>query len=102
MITRDGLLFLIHVSEIKPALSISNCDLKLFSKTWEDNQNCIKVSKSPKFTPRTIYIALECHHFRHFVPDGIIAIEYINTAEQTAGIFKNHCPRKHYIISGRS
>ena len=37
--------------------------------------------------PGAKYIALKYHHFWYFVADGTIAIEYIDTTEQTADIF---------------
>jgi hypothetical protein len=37
--------------------------------------------------PRTKHIALKYHHDRHFVSDGTIAIEYIDTTEQTDDFF---------------
>ena len=83
---RDVFPFLNLMSEIKAFLLVSDCDPKLFCKVWEDNQSCFKVAKSPKFTPRTRHIALKYHHFRHFVSDETIAIEYIDTIEQTADI----------------
>jgi hypothetical protein len=79
---------------MKAFLPISDNDPKFFCKVWEDNQSCIKVAKNPKFTPRTKHIALKYHHFRHFVSNGTIAIEYIDTAEQTADIFTKPLPEK--------
>ena len=53
---------------------------------WEDNNSCITVAKSPKFTPRTKHIAIEYHHFRRFVADGSIVINPIATSEQLVDI----------------
>ena len=53
---------------------------------WEDNNSCITVATSPKFTPRTKHIAIKYHHFRSFVADGSIVIKPIDTAEQLADI----------------
>ena len=53
---------------------------------WEDNNSCITVAKSPKFTPRTKHIAIKYHHFRSFVADGSIVINPIDTSEQLADI----------------
>ena len=38
----------------------------------EDNQSCIKIANSTKFTPRTKHIALKYHHFKSFVKSGNI------------------------------
>ena len=56
---------------------------------WEDNESCITVAKSPKFTPRTKHISIKYHHFRRFVSDGTIIIKSIDTAEKIADIFTN-------------
>ena len=53
---------------------------------WEDNDSCITVAKSPKFTPRTKHIAIKYHHFRSYVYDGQIVINPIDTTEQLADI----------------
>ena len=51
---------------------------------WEDNNSCITVATSPKFTPRTKHIAIKYHHFRSFVADGSIDTNPIDTSEQLA------------------
>ena len=50
----------------------------------EDNDSCITVANSPKFTPRTKHIAIKCHHFRSFVSSGKIVINPIDANEQLA------------------
>ena len=60
-----------------------------FYMVWEDNRSCIKLSESPKFTPRKKHIALKYHHFRRFVSNGTVNINPIDTLEQTADILKN-------------
>ena len=51
---------------------------------WEDNDSCIVVANSPKFTPRTKHIAIKYHHFRSFVSSGKIVVKPIDTTEQLA------------------
>ena len=51
---------------------------------WEDNNSCITVAKSPKYTPRSKHIAIKYHHFRSFVSDGRVVINSIDTSEQLA------------------
>ena len=63
-----------------PRKPVFNCTV------WEDNNSCITVANSPKFTPRTKHIAIKYHHFRSFVADGSIVIKPIDTAEQLADI----------------
>ena len=85
MAMREVLPFLNLMQEINSVLPAGSP--KFFCKVWEDNQSCIKVAESPKFTPRTKHIALKYHHFRRFVSDGTVAIFPINTLEQIADIF---------------
>ena len=63
---------------------------------WEDNESCITVAKSPKFTPRTKHIAIKYHHFRSFVSNGTIIINSIDTKEQLADIFTKPLPEKSF------
>jgi hypothetical protein len=53
---------------------------------WEDNQSCIKMTESNKFSPRTKHIALKYHHFKRFQESGRINVKYINTEDQLADI----------------
>ena len=55
-------------------------------KVHEDNQLCITMATSQKFSPRTKHIALKYHHFCSFVKDGRIKISYCRTTEQKADI----------------
>ncbi|KAL7554030.1 hypothetical protein ACHAWF_017894 [Thalassiosira exigua] len=55
-------------------------------KVWKDNESCIKVAKSPKFTPRTKHIAIKYHHFCRFVEDETIVIRSIRSEQQIADI----------------
>ena len=87
MAMREVLPFLNLMQEINSVLPLPAGAPKFFCKVWEDNQSCIKVAESPKFTPRTKHIALKYHHFRRFVSDGTVTIFPINTLEQTADIF---------------
>jgi len=63
---------------------------------WEDNESCITVAKSPKFTPRTKHIAIKYHHFRRFVSDETLIIKSIDTAEQIADIFTKPLTKKSF------
>ena len=87
MTIREVSLFLNLVREISEFLPTKNDDPKIFCTVWEDNRSCIKVAKSPKFTPHTKHIALKYHHFRQFVNDKTVRINSIDTLEQTADIF---------------
>jgi len=53
-------------------------------KVHEDNQSCIKMAQSDKFTPRTKHIALKYHHFKSHVKNKQIDIQYYRTEDQKA------------------
>ena len=55
-------------------------------KVHKDNQSCISMATSQKFSPWTKHIALKYHHFCLFVKDGRIKISYCRTTEQKADI----------------
>jgi len=58
-----------------------------FCKVWEDNQACLAMATSHRFSPRTKHIALKYHHFRSFVERKRIRINYVDTLRQQADIF---------------
>ena len=84
---REVLLFLNLMGKIKQFLPVADKNPNFFCTFWEDNRSTIKVSESPKLTPRTKHIALKYHHFRKFVSNGTLKINPIDTLEQTADIF---------------
>ncbi len=63
-----------------------------FCKVWEDNQSCITMTQTDKFTPRTKHIALKYHHFWSFVDSQRIKIEYIRSEDQLADILTKPLP----------
>ncbi len=59
----------------------------------EDNQSAKHLATTESFKPRTRHIAVKYHHFRQYVDDKSIRIDYIPTAEQRADIFTKALPR---------
>ncbi len=55
-------------------------------KVHEDNQSCITMATSQKFTPRTKHIALKYDHFCSHVKSGVIQISYCHMTEQKADL----------------
>ena len=75
-----------------------------YCKVWEDNQACLAMATSKKFSPRTKHIALKYHHFRSFVNRKIV-INYVDTLRQQADIFtKPVCddlfPKLRFMLMG--
>ena len=60
---------------------------KFTCKTFEDNQSCIKLATDHRTRPRSKHFALRLHHFRSYVLNKTISIEYIDTKSQTADMF---------------
>ena len=84
---REVIPFLNLLKEISEVFAIQTNTPIFKCKVWEDNESCIKVATSPKFTPRTKHIAIKYHHFRKFVHDGTVSIHSFDTSEQIADIF---------------
>ena len=83
---REVIPFLNLLQEISAVFDLPSTKPIFNCKVWEDNESCIKVATSPKFTPLTKHIAIKYHHFRSFVQDKTITIHSIGTKEQLADI----------------
>ena len=81
---RQVIPLLYFMDEITKIFKTSLPKPQIHCKVFEDNESCIAVAKSKKFTPRTKHIALKYHHFRRFVDKGVIEICSIDTTKQTA------------------
>ena len=101
---REVILFLGLMKETAGLFGLLTRDPVFRCTFWEDNESCITVAKSPKFTPRTNHIAIKYHHLRRFVSDGNIIIKSIDTAEQIVDILtktlgeKSFCFLRHQIM----
>ncbi len=76
-----------------------------FCKVWEDNQSCIAMATSRKFTPQTKHIALKYHHFKQYVKSRKIQINYMHTETQQANILTKPVkieffPKLQYMLMG--
>ena len=70
---------------------------KLFSKIFEDNEACISMATSIKFTPRTKHLALKYHHFRSWVSKGLLEVVHVPTTQQLADTFTK--PLDHQLFT---
>lgn len=84
---REVIPFIRLIVEINVVFETNTDKPIMYCKVHEDNEACISMVQSPKFTPRTKHIALKYHHFRSYVDKGLIQIAHIGTTEQTADIF---------------
>ncbi len=69
---------------------------------FEDNAGAVELANVPKLRPRTRHINTKYHHFRKYVFDGKIKIQYIPTAEQLADIFTKNLPRDTFLSHRKS
>ena len=76
--------FMVKVGDIFP---LHNPKPKSHCKLFEDNNSCIRVAESSKFTPRSKHIAIKYNHFRKHVAEKTISIYPIYTKYQLADIF---------------
>ena len=60
-----------HNIPIKTVSSIIKC------KLFEDNAGAIELAKNPKFRPRTKHINIKYHHFREYIANNKIELEYV-------------------------
>ena len=84
---REVIPFIRLIVEINVVFEINIDKPVMYCRVHEDNEACISMVNSPKFTPRTKHIALKYHHFRSYVDKGLIRLSHIGTTEQTADIF---------------
>ncbi len=84
---RDVIPMMALLLELNKLVTLHIPKPEIHCKVFEDNNSCIAVAESPKFTPRTKHIAIKYHHFRGFVKNKSININHIATTEQIADIF---------------
>jgi hypothetical protein len=83
---RDVIPLITLLREINTVFPVHVSTPQFVCKVHEDNQSCITMATSQRFTPRTKHIALKYHHFRSHVKNGQIKIMYCRTTEQKADL----------------
>ena len=59
----------------KTARCLDSCQgLQFFNAVWRDDQSCIKVATSLKFTPCTWHIAIKCYCFRSYMVQSLSSL----------------------------
>ena len=84
---REVIPFMDLMVEVGEVFSLHNTKPEFDCKVFEDNNSCIRVAESSKFTPRTKHIAIKYHHFQKHVADKTISIFPIDTKDQLDDIF---------------
>ena len=85
------------LKEIDRVFKINSNKPIFHCKVFEDNNSCISLATSEKFSPRTKHIALKYHHFRSYVKNNIIEILPIDTKEQLADILTKPLDEKLFV-----
>ena len=89
---REAIPMITLLQELKNCTSYRKCNPKVHCTIFEDNQSTIAIAKSPTMLPRTKHVSLKYHHFRQFMQDGSISIQYVRTDNQIADMFTKPLP----------
>ncbi len=102
---REVILLITAMEEINEVFTLMMNPPNFYCKVWEDNQSCIAMATSQKFTPWMKHIALNYHHFKQYVQFGKIQINYVHTEVQQADILTKPVkielfPKLRYMLMG--
>ena len=90
---RDVIPLMTIIEELSEALNIKKEKPKMFCTVFEDNNEALKLAKTPRMRPRKKHISLKYHNFKQHVKDNKIKIAAIDTKVQIADIFIKPLPR---------
>ncbi|KAL7523656.1 hypothetical protein ACHAWF_003506 [Thalassiosira exigua] len=93
------------MKELTEVLPIISGKPNFVCKVHENNQSCIKMASSEKFSPRTKHITLKYHHFKWHVKIEEILVEYFRTEDQKTDLITKPLSdelffRLTYMLSG--
>lgn len=60
---------------------------------YKDNQSCIKMAETEKYTRRTKHIDIRFHAFKHLKEEGVVDMKYCPTKLMTANILTKPAPK---------
>jgi hypothetical protein len=83
---RDVIPLIALLQEINTVFPVHVKTPHFVCKVHKDNQSCITMVSSQKFSPQTKHLALKYHHFCSHVKNGQIKIAYCQTTEQKADL----------------
>lgn len=64
---------------------------------FEDNQSCIKMIESPKYTNRTKHVDIKYHCIRNLKENGTIDLKYCPTKSMTADTLTKPLPKPQFL-----
>jgi hypothetical protein len=102
---REVIPLLTIMEEINEEFPLMMNPPNFYCKVWEDNQFCIAMTTSQKFTPQTKHIVLKYHHFKQYLESGKIQINYMHIEVQQADILRKPVkielfPKLRYTLMG--
>jgi hypothetical protein len=83
---RDVIALITLLREINTVFPVHVKTQHFVCKVHKDNQSCITMGTSQKFSPQTKHIALKYHHVCSHIKNGQIKIAYCQTTEQKADL----------------
>ena len=84
---REVILFMNLLQEINKIFNLNLDEPDFHYAMFEDNNRCIAIATSTRFSPMTKHIAIKYHHFQHYIKQKLVTILPIDTKEQLADIF---------------
>ena len=102
---RDVIYFINLIDEIKELGKVKLLDAPkptTACRVFEDNVGALELANAHKLRPRTKHLAVQLHHFRQHILNGMIKVEKIATKFQRADIFTKALPRDAFQYLRRS
>ena len=69
----------------------------IYCTVFKDNSGAVELANVPKMRPRTRHINPKYHHFRKYVFEGKIKVQYIPSKEQHGDIMTKNLPRDLFL-----
>ena len=92
---RDVIYFINLIDEIKELGKVKLLDTPkptTACRVFEDNVGALELANAHKLRPRTKHLAVQLHHFRQYILNGMIKVEKIATKFQRADAFTKALP----------
>jgi hypothetical protein len=67
-------------------IPVASSKAKIVCNLFCDNQGACELIRLPKIRPRTKHINTKLHHFREYVANSSVTVQYVPTTEQEADI----------------
>ena len=78
---------LIEEARTQGGLDLTLNDAKMHCRVFEDNQGAIIIADEPRVRPRTKHMCTKLWHFKSFLEQGLITLEWVSSTHQVADLF---------------